>query len=96
MGWCSAALAAPAIAWVIFGQRLQSAIRDDVCPGRFCTGGREYVAVALLLGAPACATGLVALTRRRERSFLIVLTVAPAVLFTAFWLFFAIGELLAG
>ena len=47
------------------------------------TGGREYVAVALLLGVPACILGLVALVRRGERSLLVWLTVVPAAIFTA-------------
>jgi len=83
-----------AVAWVIFGRQLQDAIREDVCPGRFCTGGREYVATALLFGVPACIFGLVALTRRGERSLLVWLTVAPAAIFTVFWALFAAGELL--
>jgi len=96
LGWWSVAVAMLAILWVVFGRLLQSTIRDDMCPGRHCTGdGRAYVALALLLGAPACACGFIALVRRRERSFLVWLTVVPAALFTAFWLLFAAGEVLS-
>jgi hypothetical protein len=94
LGWWAVVCGAFEIAWVIFGRQLQGAIREDVCPGRFCTGGREYVAGALLLGLPACVLGVVALTRRGERSLLVWLAVVPAVTFTVFWVLFAAGELL--
>ena len=89
-------LAALAVAWVIAGQRIQDALNPRACPDSvLCTGGREYVALALVLGVPASVLGVVALIRRGERSILVFLTVVPAVLFTAFWLLFAAGELLS-
>jgi hypothetical protein len=96
LGWWSVALAVLTVAWVIAGQPLQHALNPRACPGGvLCTGGREYVALALLLGAPASVLGLVALVRYGERSLLVWLTVVPTVLFTAFWLLFAAGELLS-
>ena len=95
-GWWSVVLATLAVAWVLAGRSIQHALNPRACPdGVLCTGGREYVAVALLLGAPACFLGLVALIGRKDRAFLVWLTVVPAALLTAFWLIFAAGELLA-
>jgi len=96
LGWWSVVLAALAVAWVIAGQRIQDALNPRACPDSvLCTGGREYVALALVLGVPASVLGVVALIRRGERSVLVFLTVVPALLFTAFWLLFAAGELLS-
>jgi len=94
LGWWALALAIPATAWIVLGQWMQDALRDRACPGRFCTGGREYVALALLLGGSACLCGLIALAGRGERSILVWLATIATTLFAAFWLVFAASEVL--